>query len=46
MNKAERLIITEKFEAVILALPEELTKKSPVVLHQAVDNFRELIKAL
>ena len=46
MNKAEKLIINEKFEAVILALPDELTKKSPVTLHTAVDSFRELMKAL
>ena len=46
MNKAEKLIIKEKFDAVILALPEELTKKSPFVLHKAVDEFRELIKVL
>lgn len=44
MNKAEKMIISEKFENVVMAIPD--TKSETYVLAQQVKAFRELIKAL
>ena len=44
MNKAEKMLIGEKFEEVILAIPEQ--GKPTYVLAQTVENFRKILKAL
>ncbi len=46
MNKAERMIISEKFEAVINAIPEHENGKNPYILSRQTEAFRELMKAL
>jgi len=47
MNKAERLIISEKFEDVILSIPDSRDGKGDrYVLSKAVQAFRNILKAL
>jgi len=44
MNKAEKLLIGEKFEAVILAIPS--SPEPTYVLAAQVEKFRKILKAL
>ena len=50
MNSAEKILINEKFEEVIMAIPDLVytgnKAEDPIVLTKAVEAFRKIMKAL